>query len=119
MAAKATPPTGPAGAGDGQTARRLRVQLDERNLEATYANAFRTSFTPEEVVLDFGFNLQNAPAAADSGQPDVTFVIHSRIVLNYFSAKRLALALGQNLRRHEEQFGDLELDPEKRKRKPR
>lgn len=98
--------------------RRVRMQVEERNLSPIYANAFRTNSTTEEMVLDFGVNLPN-PAAAESSQPDVLFVIHSRVVLNYYSAKRLALTLGQHIRRHEEQFGELEIDAEKRRRPQR
>ena len=96
--------------------RKIRIQVDERNLAATYANAFRTSSTAEEVVLDFGLNMNN-PAAAETGQADVLFQIHSRVVLNFHSAKRLALTLGQHIRRYEEVYGELELDAVKRRRK--
>ena len=34
--------------------------------------------------------------------------------MNYYSAKRLALTLGQIIRRYEQQFGELELDVTKR-----
>ena len=108
----ATPPAEASGQ------RRLRINVDERNMSSTYANAFRINSTAEEMVLDFGINLPN-PAAAEANQPDVHFSIHSRVVLNYYSAKRLALTLGQHLRRHEEQFGELEIDPEKRRRPAR
>jgi len=91
------------------------VRLDERNLKTTYANAFRTHATAEEVMLDFGLNLLSAPSKP-GGQPDIIFQINERIVLNYFQAKRLALALGQIIRRHEEEFGELELDVAKRRK---
>ena len=114
--------TGGAGAPDSQRdqagQRSIRVGVDERNLQTAYANGFRTSTTPEEIVLDFGLNLGN-PTPGDATKPDVLFVIHSRVVLNYYSAKRLALTLGQHIRRHEELFGELELDAEKRRRAAR
>ncbi|MBI3267723.1 MAG: DUF3467 domain-containing protein [Planctomycetes bacterium] len=95
--------------------RRLRVQLDERNLHTSYANAFRTSSTAEEVILDLGLNMQN-PAAVDPSQPEILFQITDRIILNFYSAKRLVLTLGQHIRRHEEQFGELEVDADRRRR---
>ena len=91
----------------------VRLRLDERNLRTSYANAFRTHATAEEVILDFGMNLVQPPAAGQT-QPEMVFQVGERIILNYYSAKRLALTLGQTIRRHEEQFGDLELDESKR-----
>ena len=51
-----------------------------------------------------------------SGKIEIIFKINDRVILNYYSAKRLALTLSQLLRRHEEQFGDLELDVAKRRK---
>ena len=92
----------------------VRVRLDERNMSSSYANAFRTNGTAEEVFLDFGVNLISPPQQQE-GQPEIVFQVNDRVILNYFSAKRLAIALGQLIRRHEEQFGELELDVQKRR----
>ncbi len=95
-------------------ARQIRVGVDERSLQTSYANAFRTHGTPEEVLLDFGLNLVN-PAAADKSQPQVVLHVNNRIILNYYTAKRLAVTLSQLIRKHEQQFGELELDIAKRR----
>jgi len=95
----------------------IRLNIDERNLKTSYANAFRTNGTAEEVMLDFGLNLVGPPVQQDGGQmPQIVFQINERIVLNYFSAKRLAITLSQLVRRHEEQFGEIELDVAKRQK---
>ena len=94
----------------------VRLRLDERELRATYANAFRTNTTGEEVMVDFGVNLINA-LVPQGRQPEMVFQVTERIIMNYFTAKRLALMLGQVIRRHEEQFGELELDVGKRRKK--
>lgn len=94
----------------------IRLRMDEHNMQTTYANAFRTNGTAEEVMLDFGVNVM-IPANQPQGQPEIVFQVNDRIIMNYFSAKRLAITLGQLIRRHEEQFGELELDVAKR-RKP-
>ena len=96
--------------------RQVRLQIDEQKMQANYANAFRTNGTAEEVVLDFGLNLIN-PAAQPEGAVSMIFQLNHRVILNYYSAKRLALALGQVIRRHEDQFGVLELDVAKRQAK--
>jgi len=94
--------------------RQIRVRVDEREMGTTYANAFRTNATAEEVMLDFGMNLVN-PAAKDK-QPEITFKVTERVIMNYYSAKRMAITLSQLIRRHEDQFGELELDVAKRRK---
>jgi hypothetical protein len=101
-------------AAEGQT-QQVRLRLDERNLHTSYANAFRSDATAEEVMLYFGLNLVN-PVAAQQGNPEIIFQANERIIMNYAMAKRLALTLGQIIRRHEEQFGEIELDISKRRR---
>jgi hypothetical protein len=91
----------------------VMLRVDERTMDTTYANAFRTNGTAEEVMLDFGVNLMN-PSPTDQKQPEIIFNVTQRIIMNDFSAKRLAITLSQLIRRHEEQFGELELDVAKR-----
>jgi len=99
-----------------QTGRKqIRVRVDERNMKTSYANAFRTNGTAEEVILDFGLNMVN-PVVAKADVPEITFQVSERVIMNYFSAKRLAITLSQLIRRHEDQFGELELDVAKRRR---
>ncbi len=92
--------------------RQVRLRVDERELQTVYANAFRTNGTPDEVMLDFGLNLM---APAQQEQPEIVFKVSNRVIMNYHSAKRLAITLSQLIRRHEEQFGELELDVNKRR----
>ena len=104
----------PANPGD-PGAQQVRVAVDERTMTTTYANAFRTNGTPEEVMLDFGLNLVN-PAPQSEAQPNVVFQVTNRVIMNYFSAKRLAITLSQLVRHHEDQFGELQLDVNKRRK---
>ena len=97
--------------------RQVRLRLDERNMQTTYANAFRANGTAEEVMLDFGLNVLN-PAQQQEGQAEIIFQVNQRVIMNYYSAKRLAITLGQLIRRHEQQFGELELDVAKRAKQP-
>ena len=94
--------------------KQVRLIIDEKNLCTDYANAFRTSETAEEVIMDFGLNTVR-PASDKQEQPEIIFHSNERIILNYYCAKRLALTLGQIVRRYEQQFGELELDVAKRR----
>jgi len=104
-----------ANAADQKQGQQVRLRIDEHNLNSAYANAFRTNGTAEEVMLDVGVNTV-LPVEGQS-QPDIVFQISQRVIMNYYTAKRLALTLSQLIRRHEEQFGELELDVNKRKKK--
>ena len=100
--------------------RQVRLRVDENNMQTAYANAFRTNGTAEEVMLDFGLNLLS-PAAQQQNekgqvQGEIIFHVKERVVMNYYSAKRLAITLSQLIRRHEDQFGELELDVAKRRK---
>ena len=95
--------------------KQIRVGVDERTMQVSYANAFRTAPTAEEVILDFGLNLANPAREGQAQQPDVLFQVSQRVILNYYTAKRLAITLSQVILRHEEQFGELELDVSKRR----
>jgi len=92
----------------------VRLRMDERDMSTSYANAFRTNGMAEEVLLDFGMN--TVVQGQQQTQPEILFKISNRIVLNYYSAKRLAISLSQMIRRHEQQFGELELDVAKRRK---
>jgi len=95
----------------------VRLRVDEREMSSSYANAFRTNGTAEEVMLDFGVNLLNqATQQQQQAQPEIIFKVNDRVIMNYYSAKRLAITLSQLIRRHEEQFGELELDVAKRRK---
>ena len=95
--------------------KKVRVRIDESNVKTSYASGFRPAATPEEVILDFGLNMTRM-----TGKPDVPYEVvfkaENRIVMNYYATKRLAIALGQLIRRYEDQFGELELNASKRKK---
>lgn len=95
--------------------RRVRVRVDERQIDAAYANAFRANGTAEEVMLDFGLNVTQ-PTGRQEDPVEIVFRVDKRIVVNYYSAKRLAMTLGQMVRRYEQQFGEIELDVAKRRK---
>lgn len=88
-------------------ANRSEVQIDDTGTVVCYANFCRVTGTPEELILDFGLNTQSV------GTP-TSIEIKQRLVMNYFTAKRLFQALGMSIQRHETAFGVLETDVQKR-----
>ena len=86
----------------------IRLELDDSNVEAIYANLCRVSSTPEEVILDLALNPNPL------GQPEQKLRVSQRVILNHFTAKRLAALLTATVQRHEQAFGRLETDVRKR-----
>jgi hypothetical protein len=94
----------------------VQVLLDERELRLLYTNAYRIHTAPEEVVIDFGFNMAN-PNQQAAGQPaQLLFKVTDRVIMSYINAKRLAMSLSQLVRRYEQQFGELPLQPGQQRR---
>ena len=85
-----------------------QVKLDDSTVNAEYANFCRISGTPEELVLDFALNTQ------PSGTMPEVLKLNQRVILNFFTAKRLLIALQMAVQRHEQMFGVLETDIRKR-----
>jgi len=94
--------------------KQIRVRIDERNLQTNYVSGFRPTITAEEVILDFGLNLIR-PTGTKEEPYEVIFQTSSRLIMSYFSAKRLAVALAQIIRQYEQQFGQVELNAAKRR----
>jgi hypothetical protein len=83
------------------------VTVDDSKAIVCYANFCRVTGTPEELILDFGLNSNPIGIA---GRVEVA----QRLVLNYYTAKRLLQALSVSVQRHESAFGALETNVEKR-----
>jgi len=84
------------------------IKCDSSRTTACYANFCRVTGTPEELIIDFGLNTQPMGVPADPIE------ISERIVMNYYTAKRMMAALQMSLQRHEAAFGKLETDVQKR-----
>lgn len=88
----------------------VQVQVNDDNAMATYANFCRVTGSPEELIVDFGLNPQPI------GVPKDPIQVKQRIIVNFFTAKRLLAALQMSVARHESVFGVLETDINKRVR---
>ena len=101
----AATPEAPAAA---EQVAQTKLNVDDSNAIACYANFCRVSSTPEEMILDLGLNPQ------PMGLSEVTINVSQRIIMNHYTAKRLLSALSMALQRHEQAFGVLETDVRKR-----
>jgi hypothetical protein len=85
-----------------------QIQINDHKAVATYSNFCRVTGTPEELIIDFGLNKKPMGSVTDP------IDIDHRIVLNFYTAKRLWAALGMSVQRYEQAFGMLETDFNKR-----
>jgi len=96
----------PAGSGEAQ--QQIRITLEDKDVEAAYSNFCRVTGTPEEVVIDFALNPN------PFSRQDQKVKVDKRLVLNHYTAKRLYAALQQTIMRHEQNFGVIELNVQRR-----
>jgi hypothetical protein len=94
----------------GQAPQQVSVQVRDEDAIALYANFCRVTGSPEELIVDFGLNPQPV------GIPKDPIHVKQRIIMNFFTAKRLLAALSMSVQRHEQVFGVLETDIQKRLR---
>jgi hypothetical protein len=80
------------------------VVLDDKSAHIAYANFARVTATPEEVIIDFALN----PNPFMTGKQEIP--VAQKLILNFFTAKRLLMALSHTLQRHEQTYGSVELN---------
>jgi len=85
-----------------------QIKVDDSKAHACYTNFCRVTGTPEELIVDFALNQQPMGAVSEP------LVITQRLVMNYYTAKRLLHALALSVQRHEAAFGVLETNVQKR-----
>ena len=109
-AAKATAESSNSGGSSGRPAQleSQRIELDDSHAAALYANLCRVASTAEEVILDLALNTN------PTGAPAEKIRVSQRVVLNHYTAKRLAALLLAAVQKHEQTFGILETDVRKR-----
>ena len=91
----------------------VQVLLDERDLKMVYSNAYRIHTSAEEVVLDLGFNMPNPNPQGTN--PQLLFKVTDRVIMTYTNAKRLSASLVQLIKRYEQQFGEIPMQPGQRR----
>ncbi len=91
-----------------QAQQQVQVEFDNSKAVTLYANFCRSIGTPEELILNFGLNLSPV------GVPAQAITVSQRIIMNYYSAKRMLQALAMTIQRHEQAFGVLEVNVNRR-----
>lgn len=80
---------------------KIQIQLDEHLAQGTYINMAAVNHTQTEFIMDFIFLQPQAPRGR----------VQARIISSPIHTKRLLLALEENIRKYEGQFGEIKLPP--------
>ena len=83
----------------------IEVELGEHEAEGLYSNLVFIAHSASEVILDFARALPGLPKAK----------VYARVILTPQHAKSLSLALEQNLKTYESQFGTIKLPGDNKK----
>lgn len=94
-----------------QQQQQIQVPINDTEMENMYCNWFRVSGNWDEVLVDVGFHSQVMGATG----PEAVNLTH-RLIMNFVNAKKLAEVLRVVVARHEQLFGVVEVDPNRRLR---
>ena len=95
-----------------QQQQQIQVPINDSDMDDIYCNWFRVSGNWDEVLVDVGFHSQVMKAP---NEPEAVNLTH-RLVMNFVNAKKLAEVLRVVVARHEQLFGVVEVDPNRRLR---
>jgi hypothetical protein len=82
-----------------QPQQQINIELGEKEAEGVYANLAMIVHSPTEIIIDFARVMPRSPKAR----------VQARIIMTPMHAKLLHKALGENLKRFEEQFGEIKM----------
>jgi hypothetical protein len=88
-----------------------QLPINDAEMENLYVNFFRVTGNPDEVLLDLGMYSQVTQATG----PEPVELTH-RLIMNFVTAKKLAEVMRVVVARHEQAFGAVEVDPNRRLR---
>ena len=82
-----------------QPQQQLNIELGEKEAEGIYANLAMLTHSPTEIIIDFARVMPRSPKAR----------VQARIIMTPMHAKLLKKALEDNLKKFEEQFGEIKM----------
>ncbi len=92
----------------GQQQVQVKVTFDSNKVDALYTNFCYVSMKADELILDLAID----PSPLGTQVQELR--VDQRVIMNYYTAKRLATMLTGAVQRHEQMFGRLEVDVRKR-----
>lgn len=82
---------------------KIEIKVDDNTATGVFSNFANISHANDEFILDFIFVNPTPPPGFGK--------LVSRVILTPGHAKRIQLALSDNIRKYEEKFGEIKLPP--------
>jgi hypothetical protein len=108
---EAQPPTGAQNPAQQGQPQQIQVPVDLSSLASGYVNWFRFTGSAEELIVDLGL----APQLGQMPPTEPIKLTH-RLVMSYYTAKRLLQNLHRAVSIYEGHYGPVEVDPNRRVR---
>ena len=83
----------------GAPPQQINIELGDKEADGTYANLAMIHTSPTEMIIDFARVMPRTPKAR----------VVSRIIMTPMHAKLLWQTLEKNIKKHEEQFGEIKI----------
>ncbi len=83
--------------------KKMDMKIDESVATGQYSNIAAIRHSREEFIFDFAFLFPDAPPDAPQGK------LVARIILSPPHAKRFLMALEENIKKYEKEFGNIPL----------
>ena len=82
--------------------KQIQIEIDDQTAQGVYCNLAMIGHSETEIIVDFVFV---QPQSSPSGKAKV----RSRIITSPLHAKRLLLALEDNIKKYEQRFGEIKV----------
>ncbi len=84
-----------------ESVQQIQIELDDLTAQGVYSNLAIISHSQDEFVIDFVFIQPQVPKAK----------VRARIITSPQHIKRFLSALQENIKKYEEKFGEIKLEP--------
>ena len=77
----------------------INIEIGDKEAEGIYANLAMITHSPTEIIIDFARLMPRSPKAR----------VQARIIMTPMHAKMLNIALADNIKKFEKQFGEVKM----------
>jgi len=84
-----------------ETTQQIQIEIDDLTAQGVYSNLAVISHSKEEFIIDFIFIQLQVPKAK----------VRSRVITSPQHIKRFLFALQENIKKYEEKFGEIKIEP--------
>ena len=84
-----------------EAVQQIQIEIDDLTAQGVYSNLAVISHSPDEFIIDFIFIQPQVPKAK----------VRARVITSPQHIKRFLAALQDNIKKYEEKFGEIKIEP--------